>query len=215
MKKFFLTGSFLFLTLFFSSFSLAREAVDRQEILKKVEDYFNALNSLKAGFVQSSSSGVFAEGTVYLEKENKLRLDYAPPSAIEVVADGHYLIFHDKKLGQVTHMDLDMNPASFMLKKGFSFQNSGLTVTDITEENGIVELTVFKEKEALNGRVRLTFSKNPFALKQWQVTDAQQIKTMVSLLNVVTNEDIDDALFKFKDPKKSLKPGDKGFKKRR
>ena len=193
----------------------AQETADRRVVLEQVETYFNGIDSMRADFMQSSSTGAFAEGKMYLKKENKLRLDYKPPAEIEVVADGHYLIFHDKKLGQVTHMDLASNPAAFILKKGFTFADGELTVTDVTRDKSTVEMTVFKTKEPGNGRITLIFSAKPFALKQWQVTDAQQVKTMVTLSNVEENTDIDDAVFKFKDPKKDLKPGDKGYKKRR
>ena len=193
----------------------AQEAVDKQAVLQQAETYFNSIDSMRADFIQSSSTGAFAEGKMYLKKENKLRLDYKPPSEIEVVADGYYLIFHDKKLGQVTHMDLSSNPAAFILKKGFTFKDGDLTVTDVTRDKSNIEMTVFKTKEPGNGRITLVFSAKPFSLKQWQVTDAQQIKTMVTLSNIEENKDIDDALFKFKDPKKDLKPGDKGYKKRR
>ena len=57
--------------------------------------------------------------------------------------------------------------------------------------------------------------KNPFELKQWQVTDAQQVKTTVTLAGTQINGAVDDALFVFKNPKKAARPGDKGYRRNR
>lgn len=54
-----------------------------------------------------------------------MRLEYDPPHPVEVIADGYYLIFHDKKLEQVTYLDLDDNPAAMILKENFSFEKKG------------------------------------------------------------------------------------------
>ena len=188
---------------------------EQERILEKIEKYFNGIKSMQSDFVQSSTSGAFTQGTVSISKPNKMRLTYQPPTPVEIVADGEYLIFHDKKLGQVTHMDLDSNPAAFMLEENFTFKNSGLTVSEVTNEKGTIEVSVYKSEEPLNGRVRLIFRRNPFELKQWQVTDAQQIKTTVSLSNTKLNETLDDSLFVFKKPEKKSRPGDKGFRNRR
>lgn len=193
----------------------APAGMTREQILQKIENYFNTVKTMKSEFVQSSSSGVFAQGDVVVSKPDKMRLTYRPPSPVEIIADGKYLIFHDKKLGQVTHMDLFANPAAFMLHENFKFDNSGLTVTDVTQGNGTIEITVYKTNEASNGRVKLIFRKNPFELKQWQVTDAQQVKTTVTLAGAQINGAVDDNLFVFKNPKKAARPGDKGFRRNR
>ena len=137
-----------------------------------------------------------------------MRLEYQPPHPIEVVADGHYLIFHDKKLEQVTYLDLDENPAAIILKENFSFKKEDLTITDMTTEPGIITLSVVKKSLSSAGKITLIFKDKPLTLRQWRVTDAQQITTLVTLDNMVTNVQVDNALFKFKDPRKKRRPGD-------
>jgi len=214
MKRFITT---LILTAFFmhGAAQAAPAEMTREQVLKKIETYFNTVKTMKSEFVQSSSSGAFAQGDVVVSKPDKMRLTYRPPSPVEVIADGKYLIFHDKKLGQVTHMDLADNPAAFMLHENFKFDTSGLTVEDVSQGQGTVEITVYKTNEASNGRVKLIFRKNPFELKQWQVTDAQQVKTTVTLAGTQINGAVDDGLFVFKNPKKAARPGDKGYRRNR
>ena len=180
----------------------------QQELIKKIEEYFNGIQTIKSKFYQTSDNGATAEGNFYVLKPNKMRLEYNPPHPIEVVADGYYLIFHDKKLEQVTYLDLDDNPAAMILKENFSFDKEGLTITDFSTEPGLISVSVTKKSQPNTGKITLIFKDKPLTLKQWRVTDAQQITTLVTLNNMETNITVDPALFKFKDPKKNLRPGD-------
>ena len=201
-----------FLFLFFLTFpALAQEkqlSAEESGIIEKIEAYFNGIRTIKSKFYQISDNGGTAQGDFYVSKPNKMRLEYQPPHRIEVIADGRYLIFHDKKLEQVTYLDLDENPASIMLKEDFSFKKEELTVTDMTAEPGIISVSVIKKNIPSAGKITLIFKDKPFSLRQWRVTDARQISTLVSLDNMETNIAVDNALFKFKDPRRKKRPGE-------
>ena len=191
--------------------SAAKEKIlttEQQQLIEKIESYFNNIRSIKSKFYQISNNGGSAQGDFYVLKPNKMRLEYQPPHQIEVIADGYYLIFHDKKLEQVTYLDLDENPASMILKDKFSFKKENLAITDISSESGTISVSIIKKNQPSIGEITLIFKENPFSLKQWQVTDAQQITTLVTLDNMETNIALDEQLFKFKDPKKKKRPGD-------
>lgn len=181
---------------------------EQQKILKDIETYFNGIKTIKSRFYQTSNNGASAEGSFYVLKPNRMRLEYAPPMPIEVIADGYYLIFHDKKLEQVTYLDLEDNPASLILKENFSFAKEDLTVTDISKEPGYINISLIKNSQPTAGKITLVFKDKPLTLRQWQVTDAQQIVTLVTLDNVEFNIPVDEKMFKFKDPKKDARPGD-------
>ena len=65
----------------------------QQELIKKIESYFNTIKTIKSKFYQISDNGASAQGNFYVLKPNKMRLEYDPPHPIEVIADGYYLIF--------------------------------------------------------------------------------------------------------------------------
>jgi len=201
----------LFLLLFLTVPAFAEEkqlTADQQKIIEKIETYFNSIRTIKSKFYQISDNGGTAQGDFYVMKPNKMRLEYQPPHPIEVIADGYYLIFHDKKLEQVTYLDLDENPASMILKENFSFKTEDVTITDMTTEPGIITVSVIKKSLPSAGKITLIFKDNPLSLRQWRVTDAQQISTLVTLNNMETNISLDNTLFKFKDPRKKRRPGD-------
>ena len=78
----------------------------------------------------------------------------------------------------------------------------------------MISVSVAKKSQPSAGGITLIFKDKPLTLKQWRVTDAQQITTLVTLDNMETNVKTDEALFKFKDPKKTLRPGADNIKKR-
>lgn len=178
----------------------------QKQTVTAVEKYFNGVRSIKSDFYQVSQNGAAAEGTFLMKKPNKMRLKYTT-QPVEIVADGYYLIFHDKKLEQVTYLDLDDNPASLIMKDSLSFDKEHLTVENVEHENGLISLTVFRQDQPHAGKITLVFKDKPLTLKQWRVTDAQGITTLVTLNNTEFNSPVDDASFKFKDPYRK-RPGD-------
>ncbi len=178
----------------------------QKQTVKAVEDYFNGIRSIKSGFYQVSQNGASAEGTFLMKKPNKMRLEYAT-QPVEIVADGYYLIFHDKKLEQVTYLDLDENPASLIMKDGLSFEKEKLKIENVERENGLVSLTVFRKDQPQAGKITLVFKDRPLTLKQWRVEDAQGISTLVTLTDTDFNVPLEDESFKFKDPRRK-RPGD-------
>ena len=80
MKKVFL----LLLCSIFFSFSARADNAD----LRKIEDYLNNLKTLKADFVQMASNGVSAEGSVYIAKPSKIRMEYTAPDSLLIVGNG-------------------------------------------------------------------------------------------------------------------------------
>ena len=181
---------------------------EEQKIVGKIEAYFNSIKTIRSKFYQVSDNGGSAQGTFYVSKPDRMRLTYEPPYPVEVVADGYYLIFHDKKLEQVTYLDLNENPAAMILKNDFSFKKEGLTITNVTTEPGIITVSVIKKSAPSTGKITLVFQDAPMILRQWRVTDARQITTLVTLNNLETNIAVDKQLFKFKDPRKKQRPGD-------
>ena len=129
-----------------------------------------------------------------------MRIDYAPPAKIEIVADGTSLIYHDKELEQVSHIDLADTPANVLLQKNIRFTRGTLRVQNISRSPGILRISVIKNDDPQEGTVTLVFSDRPLTLKKWAITDAQGAVTTVSLLRTRFGAPIDPKVFKFDDP---------------
>ncbi len=202
MKKVFL----LLLCSIFFSFSARADNAD----LRKIEDYLNNLKTLKADFVQMASNGVSAEGSVYIAKPSKIRMEYTAPDSLLIVGNGDYIIYNDLELDQITNIDYDDIPATVILSNKIKFDGSNLKVTDFYKDNGQTSVTVEMPKNPAVKPITLIFDNNPFKLKQWKVIDQQNIEVTVSLFNEENDIDLSDSLFKF-----DRKPSTSGSKSKR
>ena len=170
-----------------------------QADLKRIESYFRTIDTVEARFVQMASNGSFAEGTIYIDRPGRMRIDYAPPLPVEIVADGTWLIYHDKKLGQVSHLWLSSTPAGILLKEDFAFGDD-IVVTGFERGPGTMRVTVVKPDDPAAGSLTLVFSNKSLILRKWVIVDALGIETSVTLINARFGGALDSELFRFKAP---------------
>jgi outer membrane lipoprotein-sorting protein len=180
------------------------------QILAKVESLLNSVKTMQSKFVQFNSvdDANLIDGTFYLSRPNKMRLIYNPPVELEFVADGKSLIYHDKTFDQITHLSLDETPASILLKEKFSFDDPSVLVTDIREILDDYEITAVQKDNPALGSITLVVTKQPVSLRQWDILDAQGIKTSIALYDNQYNVPVDSSLFVFKDPRMKKNTGD-------
>jgi len=156
----------------------------------------NRITTLQSKFLQSSSNGGYAEGTLYLSRPGRMRIEYDPPAQYLIVADGTWLIYHDRELEQMTHLPLGSTPAGIIVDDKLSLFSDDPKVTRVERGRGVIAVTLVSDED--DGEITLVFSNRPLVLKKWIVTDAQGIRTSVSLLSSRLGVALDDKLFKVK-----------------
>ncbi len=184
----------------------ALSAAERVEVAR-IEAYLNRIGTLKARFVQVSSTGELSEGNLYISRPGKLRIEYDPPVPVLMVSAGSWLIYYDKELEQVSHLDIDATPAGYLVSEKIDLGGK-ITVTGFENRRGVLRLSLVKTGDPMEGSITLVFRDRPLALKKWVVTDAQGIETTVSLLGVRSGHDLNPDLFRFADPRE-LKSSDR------
>ena len=173
--------------------------------IERAETYLNGITTLKARFLQISPNGTSVEGDAYLSRPGKLRLQYDPPSPLLVVADGSFLIVHDRQLGEPSYLPLESTPAGVLVRANVKLNGGDVTTTRVVRLPGVVRVSLVQSDDPAAGEITLVFSDAPFALRQWQVKDAQSQITTVSLFEAQSGLTLDPKLFQFQDPK-FLKP---------
>lgn len=168
---------------------------DRENIAR-AEAYLNKITTLKAKFLQINAEGEFVEGTMLLNRPGKARFEYDPPAQLLVVADGTWLIFHDRELEETSRISLKSTPISVLLDAKVELSGS-VTVTSVEEDAGILRINLIDTDEPDEGGLTLVFTKQPFELRKWLVTDAQGSTTSVSLSEVVEGLKFKPQLFYF------------------
>lgn len=174
-------------------------AEDKADIAR-AETYLNGVTTLKARFLQSAPNGVTTEGDAFLSRPGRLRLQYDPPSPLLVLADGTFLIVHDRELGEPSYVPLGQTPAGVLVQPNLHLIGGAVTVTRVARLPGVVRISAVETEDPASGEITLVFSDHPFELKQWQVRDAQHQVTTVSLFDVRTGLPLDAKLFQFVNP---------------
>ena len=174
-------------------------AAQTAEDIKKVENYLNNIKTMEARFVQTASNGNTSEGKIYIAKPNKIRMEYNDPVNVSIVGDGNFIVYHDKELDQVTHIDYDDVPASLILANDIKIDGKKIKITDFYKDSGTTEAVVEYEVNGETHPITLVFNNNPFELKQWKITDPQGIEISVFLYNMEQDKDLDETLFTVKE----------------
>lgn len=180
--------------------ALASPAPADQTEIERAEQYLNRITTVRARFEQQSSNGGTASGMFYLQRPGKLRIDYAPPSHLQIYASSGLLIYVDTELEESTYVPLSATPAGLLVRENVRFSGD-VTVTKVERRPQVLRIELVQTKEPDAGRVTLGFADQPLELRQWDVVDAQGITTTVTLLNAEFGVRIDPNVFIFQDPK--------------
>ena len=179
--------------------AVALSDADRRDIAR-VEAYLNGVRSVRATFVQVSSTGQTAGGRLFLQRPRQLRLDYRPPTHLQIYANGFWLAFIDTELDEVTHVPLSSTPANLLVRERVRLSGD-VSVTQVERGANSLRLHLVQSDEPGAGRVVLTLTDRPLRLHKWTVVDPQGVETQVSLINPEFNVRIQNDIFNFDETK--------------
>lgn len=170
-----------------------------QGAVHQVEDYLNGIKTLKARFLQIDSQGGTAEGTLYISRPGKLRVDYDPPNPNLLIANNGLLIHYDRQLKAPAYLPLNSTPAGLLVRDHLTLSGD-VTVVGVKHGPEVLRVTVTQTTDPRAGQVTFVFGEKPFVLNSWEVTDAQGAQTRVSLYDTESGISLDPSLFVFRDP---------------
>ena len=167
------------------------------EIIRRVEAYLEELTTVQARFVQQSEMGGFAQGTFYLSRPGRMRIEYDPPIPFLYVADGFWLTFWDEELKQRTDVPLGSTLADFLIRDDVALSGD-ITVRGVRQIPAYdeVEVDLVQTDDPGAGMLTLVFDADPMAFKRWTVLDAQGLFTEVTLNEPTYGMELDDDLFR-------------------
>jgi outer membrane lipoprotein-sorting protein len=167
---------------------------DRADI-GRIEEYINSIRTLRARFVQLSQNGGRAQGTFYLSRPGRLRLEYDPPGTMILIGNGGQLQQYDTSLRQQQYVPLSATPATYLVD---TLRLSGdITVTGVARTPQSIEVTIVKTRDPREGRITFIFQSSPLQLRNWTVVDSQNRLIRVTLSELQVGQPLDNALFRF------------------
>ncbi|MEE8332763.1 MAG: outer membrane lipoprotein carrier protein LolA [Alphaproteobacteria bacterium] len=174
-------------------------SVADQQTVARAEAALNSIRIIESRFIQWSSIGGFAQGTIYVSRPGNLRIDYAPPTPLQVYGDSSWLIYLDYQLEESNQVPIDVTPASFLVRDRLSLSDD-LTVMGIERSAKQVILDVVRTEEPDAGTLRIMLDKSGLALRGWVVIDPQGVQTRITLIEPAFNRPIDKNVFIYSPP---------------
>lgn len=171
-------------------------AANDDESLKQAEAWFAGLNTAQSKFQQIDYQGNVMRGQFYIDRPGRLRFQYDAPTKDFIVADGVQIHFYDGEADQYNSAPIGMTLADFILRDDLSFMDEKINVESVVKDKDMVNITITQADEPGMGELILKFTSQPFALKSWDIIDAQGLKTSIVLNNLNRNTKIPASLFK-------------------
>lgn len=166
----------------------------------RIEAYLNAIDTLRADFIQVAPDGSISDGVFYLARPGRVRFEYSPPSKILVVSKKNWITLVDYEIGQASRWRIADTPFRVLIEGDIRFGDN-IAVSSIERAGGNVSLGVYNKKDPKQGSIKLVFTDEPLQLRQWEITDTRGRITKVGLANIETNIEIDASKFEFDDPR--------------
>ena len=170
--------------------------VSDQEVIAKVNDYFNKLTNLEGDFVQTDPDSTQKHGKFYFARPGRLRFDYALPSRLKIISNGYYLAIEDYALNTSDKYPLEMTPFRLLLSETVDLARDA-NIFGIEQGADTIVITVEDKKGDAAGRISLFFDKAVTSLKEWIITDAQGLNTRIVVSNLEQNKRVSAELFEF------------------
>lgn len=162
--------------------------------IARVEDYLNGIVTLRAKFQQYSEAGGVVFGDIYVRRPGRMRVEYAPPVPVILVADGIAVSYYDSELDQLSQLPISATPVWFLLRDQVSLSD-GVTITALDKKPGALRITMYQTSEPDAGSVDLIFGDQPLELRQWTITDAAGKQARIGLFDVRLGGDLPNELF--------------------
>jgi len=191
-----------------ASWEAAVEAVDaptpligdaQSEAVQRINAYFNGITNLQGHFEQIDPSNKRSRGRFYVQRPGKIRFDYAPPSALRIIADGSSLAIEDSDLKTVEKYPIESTPFRLLLADTVDLGRDA-RIVGVERQPGGLAISLEDSSGEAAGRIKLSFDAgSELELKEWMITDAQGLTTKVTVDNIVSGRKVAIDFFQSKD----------------
>ena len=172
----------------------ALSPVDRADVAR-VQSALDALRGFRARFVQTAPDRSSSVGTVWYDP-GRLRLDYAAPQRMVVVASGRHLVAHRASDDSTTRIALSGNPLGLLLHQPLRLSGA-IEVTDIQRRPGVLQISLARAANPSQGLLTLIFADQTETLRLvgLEAVDARGARTRFHLFDTQSGLGFPQGLF--------------------
>jgi outer membrane lipoprotein-sorting protein len=163
---------------------------EQNKAVQRINAYFNDITNLQGSFDQVDSNDKHTSGRFYVQRPGKIRFDYAPPSALRIVADGHFLAIEDSDLKTVEKYPIGSTPFRLLLADAVDLARDA-RIVGVESDQGTLAVTLEDKGGDAAGSIKLVFDIAPeLKLRQWLISDAQGLTTTVTINDIVSGRKV-------------------------
>lgn len=189
-----LVAAALAFTALFAGPAAAQFSQQQVEALQRINAYFNSVRTMEGEFIQVGPNGEQSEGVFFLSRPGKIRFQYRPPVRLLVIADGDTVSVEDSSARTQDLYPLNRTPLRHLLSERIDLTSEAV-VRQVNIQDDLVSV-VLHEPSMGDGFLTLIFDAVTYELRQWIVTDAQNLNTSVAIYNTTANKPADRANFR-------------------
>lgn len=169
---------------------------DRAQLqaLGQINAYFNSVRTMQGEFVQIGPNGEQSEGVFFLSRPGKIRFQYRPPVRLLVISDGDTVSIEDSSAQTQDLYPLKRTPLRHLLAERIDLTSEAV-VRQVNIQDDLVSIVLHEESMG-DGYLTLIFDAITYELRQWIVTDAQNLTTSVAIYNTTVNTPADRQNFR-------------------
>ncbi len=174
--------------------ALERALTDEEiALIKAIGEHNSAISTMAGRFLQIDSEGGRIEGTFFLQRPNKIRFRYAPPSREEIVSagNGFFVLNREEKTKYVYPQD--KVPLRQFLTDHIDFLSAN--ISDVVMTDTFISITLVDESPLGQVEVSLIFDIESKELWQWTLTEPSGAELTFSIYDVEKGLEIPRSFF--------------------
>lgn len=166
---------------------------EEQQLIGEINAHNTAIRTMAGRFLQIDTNGGRTEGTFFLERPDKVRFRYNPPSREEIVSVGRGFYILNRQDETYYAYPQDSIPLRQFLGDQINLLNAN--VVDVSTSDGYMAITVIDQTVAGTVQVSLIFDVETKDLAQWSLVEPSGAELTFSLYDVQTGMDIPRSYF--------------------
>src|SRR5690606_7838028 len=168
---------------------------EEQQLIGEINAHNTAIRTMAGRFLQIDTNGGRTEGTFFLERPDKIRFRYNPPSKEEIVSVGRG--FYVLNRGDETYYAYPQDAIPLRQFLGDRIDLLSGNVLNVTNADGYLTVTIIDDTPAGTVQVSLIFDTATKDLAQWSLVEPNGSELTFSLYDVEKDVQIPSHFFTF------------------
>ncbi|HEY8593931.1 MAG TPA: outer-membrane lipoprotein carrier protein LolA [Devosiaceae bacterium] len=164
-----------------------------KQLIADIGAHNSAIKTMTGRFEQINGDGSRIQGTFYLDRPDKIRFRYDPPSREEIISVGRGFYVINRKDRTKYAYPQDMVPLREFLTDKIDLFSAN--IVDVVSSEAFMSITIRDQTPMGPVDVALIFDKQTKDLRQWTIANSDGSQITFSIYDVTTGVDIPKSYF--------------------